>query len=95
MWKLSVCDDTSKLCNFFWRKQIHGCFVGAIYMTINNLPRAERYRKENIILVGIIPGPKEPKKEQINNYLRHLVDELIELYNGIKMKLHNGQEVNV
>lgn len=38
---------------------------------------------------------KGPKKEQINNYLRHLVDDLIELYNGINMKLHNGQEVNV
>ena len=35
--------------------------VGAIYMTILNLPRAIRYKPENIILVGIIPGPKEPK----------------------------------
>ncbi|KAL1925906.1 hypothetical protein VTP01DRAFT_7245 [Rhizomucor pusillus] len=36
--------------------------VGAIYMTVKNLLRAERYQKENIILVGIIPGPREPKK---------------------------------
>jgi len=34
--------------------------VGAIYLTVLNLPRKERYLKENMILVGIIPGPGEP-----------------------------------
>lgn len=36
--------------------------VGALYMVILNLPREERYKLENIILVAVIPGPKEPKK---------------------------------
>ena len=36
--------------------------VGAIYLTIQNLPHDERYKTENIILVGVIPGPKEPEK---------------------------------
>jgi len=34
--------------------------VGAIYLSIMNLPRDERFKKENMILVGVIPGPKEP-----------------------------------
>ncbi|KAG0749034.1 hypothetical protein G6F18_013826 [Rhizopus arrhizus] len=54
--------------------------VGAVYLTINNLPRSIRYKKENIILVCVIPGPKEPKDTQINNYLQVLVKDLKELY---------------
>lgn len=42
--------------------------VGAIYMTIQNLPRSERYKLENILLIGVIPGPKEPKH---NKFLSH------------------------
>ena len=38
---------------------------------------SSRYKQENIILVGIIPGPKEPKFN-INSYLSPLVDELKE-----------------
>ena len=54
----------------------HGIYsVGAIYLTVQNLPRNERYKTENIILVGIIPGPKEPHKT-INSYLQPLVHEL-------------------
>ena len=33
---------------------------GAIYLSVLNLPRQKRFLKENIILVGVIPGPKEP-----------------------------------
>ena len=53
--------------------------VGAIYLTIQNLPRHERYKPENIIIVGILPGPKEPKK-CINSYLTPLVLELKEAW---------------
>ena len=49
--------------------------VGAIYMTIQNLPRNVRYKEENIILVGLIPGPSEPSLT-INSYLTPLVEEL-------------------
>ena len=34
---------------------------GAAYLTVLNLPRKERYLQENVILLGIIPGPSEPK----------------------------------
>ena len=36
--------------------------AGAMYIAIQNLPREERYTPENVLLVGVIPGPHEPKK---------------------------------
>jgi len=48
--------------------------TGAIYVAVQNLPREEHYNNENVILIGVIPGPREPKKE-MNSYLHPLVDE--------------------
>ena len=59
--------------------------VGVIYLTIDNLPRDKRFLVENVIIVGCIPGPREPKLN-INSYLKPLVDELLELYHGIQIK---------
>jgi len=53
--------------------------VGVIYLTIQNLPRDERYKPENIIIVGVLPGPNEPKLT-INSYLTPLVLELKEAW---------------
>lgn len=39
--------------------------VGAIYLIVLNLPRHERFKEENIILVGMTPGPNEPKNISI------------------------------
>lgn len=36
--------------------------VGVIYLVILNLPRAIRFRSENIIITGIIPGSKRTKE---------------------------------
>ena len=55
--------------------------VGAIYLVVQNLPRSERFKVSNIILVGLIPGPKEPKS--INPYLDLLVDDLRQLFHGV------------
>ena len=65
--------------------------VGAIYLTIQNLPRSERFKVENILLIGVIPGPKEPKYN-INSYLTPLVVELKEAWNGTSSQ---GLEVTV
>lgn len=67
---------------------------GAIYLSILNLPRNERFLQENIILVGVIPGPKEPPL-LINTYLEPLVDELIKLWSGVIFKDHNGHSTIV
>ena len=59
--------------------------VGVIYLVVENLPRSERSKLENIIIVGTIPGPKEPKNN-INSYLKPLIDELIILWKGSILK---------
>lgn len=63
--------------------------VGAIYLSINNFPRGERMKQENVILVGLIPGPKEPNHTHLMHYITPLVDELIELYEGVRFKTKN------
>ena len=51
-----------------------------MYMICLNLPPEEQYKLENMFLVGIIPGPHEPKKEEINHLLSPLIDDLIDSY---------------
>ncbi|WP_461043484.1 transposase family protein, partial [Streptomyces sundarbansensis] len=58
---------------------------GGVYITIQNLPRAERNQKKNVICAAILPGPKEPKTTEINSYLAPLVDELQMLFQGVFM----------
>lgn len=54
----------------------HGRYsVGAIYLTIQNLPRSIRNHPDNIILVGIIPGPSEPHLT-LNSYMAPVIEEL-------------------
>lgn len=56
--------------------------VGAIYLVCLNIPPSMRFSHENICLLGIIPGPSEPSLDQINHFLRPLVDELLELWHS-------------
>lgn len=56
--------------------------VGVFYLVVENLPRSERYKLDNIIILGTIPCPKEPKKN-VNTYLKPLVDDLLLLWKGI------------
>ena len=62
--------------------------VGVIFFTILNLPRSIRYKQQNTILAGIIPGPHEPKRD-INSFLDPIVKELIDLWNGVEMNVHS------
>lgn len=56
--------------------------VGAIYLVVLNLPRTERYKLENVILVGIIPRPHQPVGD-INCFLSPLVKDLNQMYKGV------------
>ena len=49
--------------------------VGAVYLVIQNFPISIINKPENIILVGIIPGPNEPELT-LNRYLAPLIQEL-------------------
>ena len=74
--------------NIDWFEPFHNAnySCGAIYLTINNLPRSERFKKENVILVGVMPGPSASHTTELNNYLAPLVDELMMLYDqGIQI----------
>ena len=61
--------------------------VGVVYLTVSNLPRTLRFKRENLIQVGIIPGPTEPKCD-INSFLDPLTKELVDFWGGIEMKIH-------
>ena len=61
--------------------------VGAIYVVILNLPRNLHYKRENVLLVGIIPGPCESKHD-INSYLTPLVNELLLFVDGVNIHVH-------
>lgn len=49
--------------------------IGAIYLTVMNLPRNLRFKQENVLLVGLLPGPREPK-HNVNAFIDPLVQEL-------------------
>ena len=69
------------MINVDWFQPYKHCTdsLGAIYL---NLPRKERYKRENIILAGLIPSlNSEPRS--LNTFLSPLVDELKELWKGI------------
>lgn len=52
-----------------------------LIMTCLTLPFEMRGLPENIFLVGIVPGPKEPSLDQINSILQPIVDQLQEFWN--------------
>ena len=62
--------------------------LGAIYLTFMNLPRKLRFRQENVMLIGLIPGPKEPKKD-INPFLVPLIKELLSLLHGVEIYIES------
>ena len=66
--------------------------VGVIYLTILNLPRHMRYKRKNMLLIGIIPGPTEPKHD-VNTFLKPLVSELTEFWHGITLKVQMDSSV--
>ena len=69
--------------------------VGAIYLTIQNLPHSQRYKEENVILVGMIPGPSEPSLT-MNSYLAPLVQELQESWDvGLTVRTSSNMPIKI
>jgi len=56
--------------------------TGVLYAAILNLPREERFKTENMLLLGLLPGPHEVRLHSINYYLAPIIDELLILWNG-------------
>src|SRR5205814_3528649 len=59
--------------------------TGAIYGVICNLPREVRFKKENMLILALLPGPNEVKLHKINYYLAPIVDELLEFWSGVNL----------
>ena len=66
--------------------------VGAIYLSIFNVPRQSRYKLENICLIGIIPGPREPELT-VNPFLNPLIKDLNRFWSGCELEVHSGHIV--
>ena len=62
--------------------------LGVFYLVLINLPRSQRFKWENVIVLGVIPGPKEPELT-VNSFLRPHVDELLEFWEGVVLN-ENG-----
>jgi hypothetical protein len=73
--------------------------TGAIYGIIYNLLRNIRFKKENMLILGLLPGPQEVKTHQINHFLALIIDELLELWNGfdlpVSAKFLNRKKIKV
>ena len=64
--------------------------LGAIYMTVLNLPCGIRNKPENVMLVGLIPGPQEPKHD-LNSFLGPCVNDLLKLWDGVELNISPNQ----
>ena len=65
--------------------------IGAMYLAIMNLPRNIRYKRENTIILGLIPGPSEPSLS-IDTYLTPHISDLLSLWQGISLESHDGSK---
>lgn len=54
-----------------------------------NLPREQRNKPENVLLVGLMAGPHEASN--INGYLKPLINELNEFWEGKELMVY-GKE---
>ena len=88
---LAIRNNIALSLNIDWfNPYIHTQYsIGAMYLTILNLPRSERYKIENTIIAGLIPGPSEPKR--IHGFLKPVVDQLEDLWKGIPILDNTGQ----
>src|SRR5256885_1918132 len=61
--------------------------TSAIYDIICNLPREVRFKKENMLILALLPRPNEVKLHKINHYFVLIVDELLEFWSGVNLSL--------
>lgn len=103
IWKNFVCyDDTSFLnephpfafmVNLDWFQPYKHLqySVGALYLTVFNLPRAMHYKLQYVCLLGLLPGPEEPNLT-VNSYIDPLVSDLLEFWDGVDLTVNRFGE---
>ena len=80
-------------CDWFQPYKHSQYSVGVLYLIILNLPRSIRFKLENVIIAGIIPGPSEPSYNEMNSFIRPLVKEHNSLWEDGFTLEHQGNTV--
>ena len=65
-------------CDWFQPFKHFEYSVGVIFFVLLNLPREIRFKRENVVLAAVIPGPNEPSLT-INSSLDQTVSDLNKL----------------
>ena len=75
------------MLNVDWFQPFEGTMysTGIIYIAICNLPRDVRFKRENLLIIGLLPGPHKVSLHKINHYLAPIVDELETLWAGASL----------
>lgn len=67
--------------------------MGAVYAVVLNLPRDQRFLRQNLILLTLLPGRE--KLVDMNKVLSPIVSELSDLWAGIQVDLGSGVKKKV
>ena len=87
------------MMNLDWFQPYEGTTysTGVIYAVICNLPRDVRFKPENMLILSILPGPKEVSLHRINHYLSPIITELESLWEGVTLnhtyECSNGKDI--
>ena len=65
-----------------------------MYLVFMNLPRNIRFKRENVVLLGLIPGPSEPPLH-INTYLTPIVVDLLALWRGVSFTVADNSTATI
>ena len=76
-------------CDWFQPYKHTQFSIGVLYATVENLPRTVRFKRDNVIILGVLPGPSEPSMT-INSYLQPIVSDLLALWQGVVVDI-NGK----
>ena len=89
---LSVPGNLAFMLNIDWFqpfKRRADISVGVLFLVILNLPRNQRYKRENVILLGVLP-PLSKLPDSVNTFLEPVVSELQRLWQGVDFHTHNS-----
>ena len=83
------------MLNLDWFQPFDGTShsTGVLYAAICNLPRDIRFRRENLLILGIMPSLNKVSLHKINYYLAPIIDELESLWAGVTLnRIYEYQE---
>ncbi|GET66368.1 uncharacterized protein LOC107327733 [Rhizophagus irregularis DAOM 181602=DAOM 197198] len=87
------------MINLDWFQPYNGTFysIGVIYAAVCNLPHDIRFKRENLLVLSLLPGPNEVSLHKINHYIAPIVNELELLWSGITLnrtfECQNGKNI--